>query len=70
MILHAAETLYGLRERWGRAAGGWRDARASEQQNVLSAHYMPAGISSLSEDRPPFVIKQRTNPVMEQRWAH
>lgn len=66
MILHAAETLYGLRERWG----GGRDARASEQQNVLSAHYMPAGISSLSEDRPPFVIKQRTNPVMEQRWAH
>lgn len=64
MILHAAVTLCGLRERWG---GG---ARASEQQNVLSAHYMPAGISSLSEDRPPFVIKQRTNPVMEQRWAH
>lgn len=41
-----------------------------EWQNVLSAYYMPAGISSLSEDRPPFVIKQRTNPVMEQRWAH
>lgn len=64
MILHAAETLYGV------GGGGRRGARASEQQNVLSAHYMPAGISSLSEDRPPFVIKQRTNPVMEQRWAH
>lgn len=41
-----------------------------EQQNVLSAYYMPARISGLSEDRPPFVIKQRTNPVMEQRWSH
>lgn len=47
-----------------------RRSRADEQQNVLSAYYMPAGISSLSEDRPPFVIKHRTNPVMEQRWAH
>jgi len=47
-----------------------RRRRAVEQQNVLSAYYMPAGISSLSEDRPPFVIKQRTNPVMEQRWSH
>lgn len=55
--------------RAAREVGGG-DARASEQQNVLSAHYMPAGISSLSGDRPPFVIKQRTNPVMEQRWAH
>lgn len=44
--------------------------KPNEQQSVLSAHYMPAGISSLSADRPPFVIKQRTNPVMEQRWAH
>lgn len=43
---------------------------ANEQQNVLSAHYMPAGISRLSGDRLPFVIKLRTNPVMEQRWAH
>ena len=47
-----------------------RMKRADQQQNVLSAYYMPAGISSLSEDRPPFVIKQRTNPVIEQRWAH
>lgn len=44
--------------------------KANEQQNVLSAHYMSAGISSLSVDRLPFVIKLRTNPVMEQRWAH
>lgn len=47
-----------------------RRRRVDEQQNVLSAYYMPAGISGLSEDRPPFVIKQRTNPVMEQRWSH
>lgn len=47
-----------------------RKRRADEKQNVLSAYYMPVGISSLSEDRPPFVIKQRTNPVMEPRWAH
>lgn len=58
------------RSEWRRRGRGRRDARASEQQNVLSAHYMPAGISSLSQDRAPFVIKQRTNPVMEQRWAH
>lgn len=41
-------------EKWGGVkSGGWgggMHARASEQQNVLSAHYMPAGISSLSQD--------------------
>lgn len=42
-------------ERWGGVksgggVGGGMHARASEQQNVLSAHYMPAGISSLSQD--------------------
>lgn len=54
----------------GRGGGGWSMRGRAKQQNVLSAHYMPAGISSLSQDRAPFVIKQRTNPVMEQRWAH
>lgn len=34
----------------GAGGGGGMHARASEQQNVPSAHYMPAGISSLSQD--------------------
>lgn len=54
----------------GERASGLRGRKANDQQNVLSAHYMPDGVSSLSEDKPPFVIKLRTNPVMEQRWAH
>lgn len=63
-------TVLAPRERESEREMRRRRRRVDEQQNVLSAYYMPARISGLSEDRPPFVIKQRTNPVMEQRWSH